>query len=329
MSLKKRRVKAAPVAANTFAGHLEEFRRRLTVSGIALFLGIGAGWALQGPITRILTKPLGEKLYYTSPTGGFDFLMSLCIFSGILVALPVVVYNLLKFIEPAGSIKLAHRGTRQLIYSMLLAVAGGCFAYFVSLPGALHFLKSFDALNVYPLISAKEYLTFTMTYIGSFAIIFQLPLVISFIDRIKPMGPKKLFGKQRWVIVASFVIAAFATPTPDPMNQAIMAAPLIVLYNLSVLIVWGQSRGRKRHAAPEPVKVVAAARESDQIDLPIPVRIATPRPLVSVETVERQPFFGALPNLRHTTDPSRLSVEDSHGRRRPLMTDVMMPQTAS
>lgn len=325
----KRRAARTQVKPGSFGAHLEEFRRRLTVCILALVAGSGVGWVFQAPITRILTKPLGEKLYYSSPTGGLDFLMSLCLFTGIIVCLPIVVYNILKFIEPAGKTKLARRGTRQLFFSMLLAVAGASFAYYVSLPSALNFLKSFSGLNVFPLISAKEYMTFTMTYICMFAIVFQMPLLISFIDRIKPMGPGKLFSKQRWVIVASFVIAAFATPTADPINQAIMAAPLIILFNVSVVVVWFQSMARSRKAKRAEVHIVAAAHAADQMDLPIAVRVATPVRVVAVETAPRRPLFGTLPNLRHTTDPSLLTVQDESGHRRPLMQDIILPrQTA-
>lgn len=322
----KRRAARTQVKPGSFGAHLEEFRRRLTVCILALVAGSGVGWVFQAPITRILTKPLGEKLYYSSPTGGLDFLMSLCMFAGIVVCLPVVVYNLLKFIEPAGNVKLAHRGTRQLIYSLVLAAAGASFAYFISLPSALNFLKSFGGLGIEPLISAKEYMTFTMTYICMFAIVFQMPLLISFIDRIKPMGPGKLFSKQRWVIVASFIIAAFATPTADPINQAIMAAPLIILFNVSVVVVWMQSISRRRKAKNAAVHIVAAAHAADQIDLPITVRVATPVRVIKVESAPRRPLFGTLPNLRHTTDPSLLTVQDESGHRRPLMQDIILPQ---
>jgi sec-independent protein translocase protein TatC len=323
----KRRTARTQVKPGSFGAHLEEFRRRLTVCILALVAGSGVGWVFQAPITRILTKPLGEKLYYSSPTGGLDFLMSLCLFTGIIVCLPIVVYNILKFIEPAGKTKLARRGTRQLFFSMILAVAGASFAYFVSLPSALNFLKSFSGLNVFPLISAKEYMTFTMTYICMFAIVFQMPLLISFIDRIKPMGPGKLFSKQRWVIVASFIIAAFATPTADPINQALMAAPLIILFNISVVVVAIQSFGRQRFTKRE-VHIVAAGHAPDQVDLPIPVRL--PDRAVAAEPVQRRPLFGTLPNLRHSTDPALLTVQDESGHRRPLMQDVMFPQqTAS
>lgn len=323
-----RRSRRARIEPNSFAGHLEELRRRLTVTAIVLCAGLMLGWAFQGPITRLLIRPLGDKLYYSSPTGGLDFIMSLSISLGIILALPVAVYNLLKFVEPAGTIRLARRGLRLLVISFLLASAGVAFAYFVSLPSALHFLKSFDALNVTPLIAAREYLTFVMTYLVAFAVIFQLPLIISFIDRIKPIKPSKLFKKQRWVIVASFVIAAFATPTPDPMNQTIMALPLIILFNISIVVVIVQHALTRKQHLRSPVHIHTTLHAENIVLQTVPVRVE-PKPVLApmqVETVERSSFMGHLPNFRHITDPTLLTVRDAMtGRAKPLMCDVIMP----
>jgi len=325
--VRRKQAGKAVVNPHSFVGHLEEFRRRLMSSAAALIVGVLLGWVLQGPITRLLMRPLDEKLYYSSPTGGLDFLMTLSICTGLMIALPVTVYHILKFIEPAGKMKVAHRGLRLVMISIVLALLGSSFAYFISLPSALTFLKSFDSLNITPLISAKEYLTFTMTYIVSFAIIFQLPLIISFIDRIRPMKPGKLFRKQRWVIAASFVIAAFATPTPDPINQAIMAAPLIVLFNISVLVVWLQQKTGPRKTQPAAtIHIPATNHYADNLLKPIRVRVAAPKPMISVKTVDRKHFFETLPNFRHITDPSLLTVQDeSSGRRRPIMRDIIVP----
>lgn len=311
--------KHQPVAA-----HLNELRGRIIITAICLILGITTGWLAQGPLTHLLIKPLGDKLYYTSPTGGLDFLMSLSICTGVILALPVAIYNLLKFIEPIGTYRLARHGIGVMTYSVLLAAAGVSFAYFVSLPAALHFLKSFDELNITPLIGAKEYLNFTLTYLLSFAIIFQLPLIISFIDRIKPIKPSTLFKKQRWFIIASFLIAAFATPTPDPINQTLMAMPLIALFNISVVCVWLQHRARGAQATVVQIPATHLSTGS----LAVPIHVTPPKPNITVETVDVPTPSGFLPNFRHITDQSLLTVRDARGTRRPFMRDVIAPQGA-
>lgn len=122
--------------------------------------------------------------------------------------------------------------------SYALACLGMAFAYFVSLPASLHFLTTFgDSGDIHALITANEYFNFVLTYVAGFAILFQVPLIITFTNRVTPLPPKKLLGATRYVIVLSFIVAAIITPTPDPMNQAIMAGPIILLYLLSVCIV--------------------------------------------------------------------------------------------
>ncbi len=308
----------------TVADHLNEIRWRIMVTAVFLVIGLLIGWAAQAPLTHILTKPLGDALYYSSPTGGLDFLMSLSICTGIIVALPVTIYNLLKFIEPIGRYKLARHGGWVIFFSIVLACAGASFAYYVSLPAALHFLKSFDELNIKPLIGAKEYLNFTLTYMLSFAVIFQLPLIITFIDRMKPIKPSKLFRKQRWFIIASFIIAAFATPTPDPINQVIMAMPLVLLFNISVICVWVQHLGRR---GKQEVHVPAAI--VDDGDRWVPVHVAPARPKLIVETVDRAKTPSFLPNFKHVTDRSLLMAQDHAGTARPLMRDVIAPQVSA
>ncbi len=281
------------------------------IVAVILVIGLGIGWMLQAQITRALTRPLGASLYYSSPTGGLDFVMTLSICVGALLALPFAIYHFLKYIEPISAKPLTRNGMRIVLISFALAIAGGLFAYFVTLPGALNFLKSFNKINVNPLLSAKEYLTFAMTYIFTFAIIFQLPLIIGSINRMKPLQPKKLFKKQRWVVLASFIIAAFATPTPDPMNQSIMALPLIVLFNVSILVVWIQNsvskaRTSKAHTqAKEPIPTTLSA---------IPSHAITP----SVEAPKLEPVTIGPP----TAIPATQSLLD-------LRSDSTLPQTPS
>jgi sec-independent protein translocase protein TatC len=296
----------------TFSGHLEELRSRITITAIVLIVGLIIGWALQEPLTRAILRPLGDKLYYSNPTGGLDFIMSLSIATGVILALPVAVFHALKYIEPVAPQPVARKGVFIIFISLLLALAGASFAYFISLPSSLNFLKSFDAMNVSPLISAKEYLNFTMTYILVFALIFQLPLIISFIDRIKPLKPSKLFKKQRWVILASFIIAAFATPTPDPVNQSIMAMPLIILFNISILVVVVQH-------------ILIKSKTDKTVHLAIETIMPAPTISMPVARMNRATLYNP-PNLKHITDPQLLTVKDkSSGKIRPLVKDILTP----
>lgn len=226
----------------TIAEHISELRIRLLWCIITLIIGGIIGYQYQDQIIRFLVKPLGQQLFYSSPTGGLDFLIKICVFFGCLLAIPVIVYNLFRFIEPAIPGKVSYKVWRVVIVSVLLAIAGASFAYFISLPAALYFLKNISSEQVTSLISAQEYFNFLMLYMGGFAALFQMPLIFSFINKVHPLSPKILIRKQRIVILVSFIIAAILTPTPDPINQVLMATPIIGLYQTSVGVVWHDNK---------------------------------------------------------------------------------------
>jgi len=150
----------------------------------------------------------------------------------------------------------------------VLAAIGVLFAYFVSLPGALHFLTGMELKNIQAMLTVDSYLGFVMTYLIGAALLFQIPLLLLIINRFTPLKPGKLMKVQRYVIVASFIIAAVISPTPDIMNQLLFALPIIVMYEIGVVLVWLQNRGRGRlQSAPAVVRAPVIAA---------PVPIVTP-----------------------------------------------------
>lgn len=222
--------------------HIAEFRRRALWCMLALFIGGIIGYKYQAQIIVWLVKPLGQQLFYTSPTGGFDFLIKICLFFGFILAVPVIIYNFFKYISPAIPAHITYSFVKIIVVSIVSALAGVAFAYFVSLPAALHFLSNFSNQQVTSLISAQEYFNFVMLYMAGFALLFQMPLVFSFINKVKPLKPARLLKQQRVVILVSFIIAAVLTPTPDPINQTLMAAPIIALYQTSIGVVWRENK---------------------------------------------------------------------------------------
>jgi sec-independent protein translocase protein TatC len=193
-------------------------------------------------------RPLNQPIFYTTPTGGFDFILKICFFFGFLVSIPVFIYHLLRFIAPALSRSIRRAIVLVLFASLVLMIIGINFAYYISLPAALYFLNTFSSEEIKSLLSANEYLSFVMLYLGGFALIFQLPLVLLLINWITTLKSAMLWRFQPHVIVGSFIIAAILTPTPDPLNQAIMAFPIIFLYEVSIVIVWWVNRRKMRPA---------------------------------------------------------------------------------
>ncbi len=222
----------------TFLDHISELRSRLFWSLFSFFIGGIIGFLLNSQILAFLISPLSQPLFYSSPAGGFDFVFKLSIFFGFVISIPVFTYHVIKFIEPVLSEHFHVFISRLLIASCLLTASGILFAYYLSLPAALHFLNQFGSDKVRSLISATEYFSFVTAYIAGFAILFQLPLVLFLINRVTPLKPGQLMKRQQYVILVSFIIAAILTPTPDVLNQTIMALPLIGLYQVSILIIW-------------------------------------------------------------------------------------------
>lgn len=264
----------------TFLDHVHELRTRILVSGVAFLVGGTVGYLIRKSLLRALNRSSHQTLYYTTPTGAFSLVMKLCVMVGIVFVLPILTYNLMSFVQPALK---RHFSRRQLMFvsllSLLLAFGGAIFAYYVVVPMSLHFFNSYRVPGIEPLISATEYLDFITNHILTFIIMFQIPLVILFIDRIKPLPPKMFWKYERHVIIGSLVIALILPFTYDPFTEFLVAIPMIVLYNLSIILVILAHHGRR------PAKTVApAAVAVPRVPQPVPQAapvVATAQPVVS------------------------------------------------
>lgn len=245
----------------TFAEHIQELRRRLMWSVLFIVIGASIGYAMHDFLLVVLQQPLHEKLYYTTPTGAFSFIIKICTVFGLIVALPMIIYQTFSFFGPLIKKRTKRQITGYVMASFLLACAGIAFAYFISLPAALKFLVNFgsETGSIEALITANEYFNFVLAYIGGYAVLFQLPLIIAFINRLTPLTPSKMFGSFRYVILGSFVAAAIITPTPDPINQAIMAGPIILLYFVTACVVSLGFVRKNRKATRRQAKMALAS----------------------------------------------------------------------
>lgn len=240
----------SPSQQATFGEHVDELRGRLFWVVLFVVFGAVAGYFLHDKLILMLQQPLNDTLYYTTPGGAFNFIIKVSTVFGLVVALPALIYHVFGFFGPLIHVRTKRGIIRYVVASFLLAVAGISFAYFVSLPAALHFLVTFgDESNIQSMITANEYFNFVLTYIAGFALLFQVPLLIVLTDRIKPLPPSKLFKSIRYVVLASFIVAAIITPTPDPINQLLMAGPIIILYTLSASVVALRFIHRQRRTA--------------------------------------------------------------------------------
>lgn len=304
-----------PAQTAPFAEHIRELRKR--IMWVVVFIAIGgvAGYLMHDRLLHLLQLPLNDALYYTTPTGAFSFIMKICVVFGIIVALPVASYQTFAFFGPIIATNTKRIFLIYVTASVILAGAGILFAYYVSLPAALHFLVNFGTDgNVHALITANEYFNFVLAYIAGFAVLFQVPLIIMFTNRFTPLPPKKLFGATKYVVLFSFVVAAIITPTPDPLNQAIMAVPIIALYLFTVLFVALSPRRYKRlkQERRKAQQASAAQHHRARIQPPAPVQ-ASYAPDSSSGALSRQPVlrrqasFSAQPQPQPSRSPQLIS----------------------
>jgi len=228
--------------------HLRELTRRTTIVVLAVLLGSIVAYYYRQPLLSLVINPLHQDVFYTTPAGAFDFTLNLCLLVGLIFAFPVLIYHVVRFIEPALPAPLGQRIYRVTAASYLLAFAGGVFAYYLTLPAALNFLGSFTNAQVRPLISADTYFTFVLIYLFGFAFVFQLPLIMLLVNHFRRFNFKELFDFERWVILISFVVGMVVNPAPDPLNQSLTAIPLIIMYQISFVAVMIANRRTKKAA---------------------------------------------------------------------------------
>jgi len=223
-----------------FTAHLEELRRRLIICFSAVGIGFVICYIFSKRLFELLMQPLlaampaEEKLIYTGLPEAFFTYLKVAFLAGALLAVPVIMYQLWIFIAP-GLYEKEKRLLLPIVFlSSLFFLGGALFGYFVVFPFGFKFFMGFASDYVRPLPSMKEYLGFSAKLLFAFGIVFELPLFITFLARLGIVDVKFLKAKRKYAILLFFVFAAILTP-PDVITQVMMAGPLIVLYEVSIV----------------------------------------------------------------------------------------------
>jgi sec-independent protein translocase protein TatC len=235
----------------TLRGHLDELRERLIKSVLAVLVATGISFAFARRIFDFLTSRAEDvDFIYIEVTEMVGVYMKVCLYSGIALALPVIIYQLVMFVHPALT-----RSERGYLYLLMPAVvvfffAGAAFTYYVFLPPALEFLIDFPLTSgiAEPEIRIGNYVSVVTRMLLVMGLIFELPLVIYFLTKIGVVTPEWLAKWRRFAVVGAFVVSAIVTPTFDPVNQTIVAIPMILLYEIGILLSKLASRGKARAA---------------------------------------------------------------------------------
>ncbi len=219
----------------TILGHLRELRQRLLKVVIALVITTAISFFLFEHILNFLKAPAGDiELVFIEMTEGLGTYMRVCLVSGIILAMPYIMYHFLMFITPALTRRERKTVFMILPWITLMFVGGVYFGYKYLIPPAIHFLLSFSAGIAEPQIRIGNYVAFVTRLLLAIGLAFELPVVTTFLARIGVVSSKWLANRRRVMIIFAFILGAIITPTIDPVNQSIVAGTLIVLYEMGI-----------------------------------------------------------------------------------------------
>ncbi len=216
--------------------HLQEFRRRLLACLAVVAVTSAIAYAYVDELIALLSEPAG-KLYFMNPAEVFFSYLEVAVFTGVLTAFPFIFYELWAFVRPG--LRAAERKLlcRLLPAGVFLFYGGLLFSYFLVLPAAVRFFMGFATETLQPMFSLESYLSFFVALVLPFGIVFELPLLLLFLARMGIVSAAMLRQKRRLLIVFAFVFAAVVSPTTDIFTQCMIAVPMILLYEISIVLV--------------------------------------------------------------------------------------------
>ena len=228
----------------TFGQHLQELRKRLLYSIIAVITGTAIAFPFWEKVVVWLKRPAqalnngeGVPLIATQVTEAFTTSFRVSILAGLILAFPIVLYQVIRFVAPGLTSKEQRYLLAFLPAVLLVFLAGVAFGYLVLTPQALPFLLSFGGEVVQPQIRVSSYVDVMVRLLFWMGIVFETPLIMLLLARIGIANARRFSRFRRYWIVVAFVLGAVITPTVDPVNQALVAIPLLVLYEVGIVLV--------------------------------------------------------------------------------------------
>lgn len=228
--------------------HLEELRRRIILSLITLVVAAVIASFFTSHILEILKKPAGDSLKtlaFFSPTEAIWAYIKIAMFCGLIVSLPVILFQTWRFISPALEER-ERKAIASFLWLIILFFIGGLiFAYYVLLPFALKFLLTFASSQLVPLISIDKYLSFVFILLLGCGLVFEMPVAVLVLSRLNIITSSTLRQHRKIAVLFIFIIAGVITPTPDAFNMILMAIPMLLLYEISITLAFFTERKRK------------------------------------------------------------------------------------
>ncbi len=230
-------------------GHFRELRKRLVISVIAVVITTIIAFVFYDQIFHILLLPAKDtQLIFIELTEMVGTIMKVCLGAGIILAMPFLTVQAVLFVAPALTPR-----EKKYVYMILpwiafMFISGVVFGYFILIPPATSFLLSFGSDIAVPQIKIGNYVSVITRLLLAIGLVFEMPVVVAFLARVGIVNARWLASKRKIAILAAFVLAAIITPTFDPINQSLVAVPLVILYELSIWLA--KLVQRKKKEAP-------------------------------------------------------------------------------
>ncbi len=243
----------------TMVEHLEELRHRLIIVVATIGIAAIAGFLVSGPAIDFLRAPLPDQydtIYFNSLGGAFTAQLKIAGFIGLAIAMPVILYQLWRFVAPGLLPKERRLLWPFVLFGVVLFAAGVVIGYLL-LPYAINFLLGFAREGVEPLLTIDEYIGFVTTLMLVFGLMLQFPIVLIILSRLGIVTPRFLASRRRSVIVLIAIVAAVATPGGDPFSMVMLSLFMYALFEITLVVVRGIERDSK---SPDTFR---AARRAD------------------------------------------------------------------
>jgi sec-independent protein translocase protein TatC len=240
----------------TFLEHLEDLRKRLFYSFVALFIGFVPGWIFSKQLYAILARPVtqylpeGTLLAFTTLTAPFMLYMKVAFLASLFFMSPFVFLQIWYFVAPGLYRKEKKYTVPFVLMTTFFFSLGALFAYFIVFPWACRFFLTLGR-DFQPVITVDQYFGFALKVILGIALVFELPTLVFFLAKMGLVTARWMVRNFKYAVLLVFVIAAVITPTPDVITQSIVAIPMLALYGLSILIALAVGRGKKKARSSE------------------------------------------------------------------------------
>jgi sec-independent protein translocase protein TatC len=241
----------------TLIEHLEELRRRLIWSLASVTVCFVATYNFSKQIFNFLMKPVienlpkGSTLIFTRPAEGFMTYLKVALFAALVLALPFILYQAWRFIAPALYKHEKQIAVPFVFFGVVFFVLGASFCYFLAAPPTFKFLLSeysSEYVRAFPTIG--EALSFLMIFILAFGIVFEFPLIVFILARLGIVSAEMLRRKRKFAILINTILAAVISPSPDVLSMMLMLVPLLIFYELGVIVAWVFGKKKQETLAP-------------------------------------------------------------------------------